>query len=364
MKTSTTISALAKALSAAQAEMPAVAFDSTNPFLHNRYASLGAVIEASRPVLAKHRLAVTQFPANDGETIGVETILAHESGEFISERLSIALGEEKGKSRAQVAGSIITYLRRYAWASVLGLYADEDTDGNAPESRQNAPRQAGAVPRSKATPAAASQASAPAAASTPPKQEPTRRVPTPETRKWMIAQIGPELTEMARDYFVQLGQLMDNERLEELPLRFVPTNKADMEKLKDAIVNFGNGDQATAAFPANPDAPLQDKNSAAANTPADGEPPVDDGLPPEGHFDSPNAPWRSFKVPFGGSAGTTLAELDKKKLFGFWANFKVEDTYQGKPRSPQKIAADKIFRAMLDEAGKHYKFTPPEDVTP
>ena len=41
------------------------------------------------------------------------------------------MGTEKGKSSAQVAGSVITYLRRYSWVSILGLYAEEDTDGTS-----------------------------------------------------------------------------------------------------------------------------------------------------------------------------------------------------------------------------------------
>jgi len=45
------------------------------------------------------------------------------------------VGEERGKSTAQVAGSVITYLRRYALAAILGIYADEDTDGNGHEKQ-------------------------------------------------------------------------------------------------------------------------------------------------------------------------------------------------------------------------------------
>jgi hypothetical protein len=66
-----------------------------------------------------------------GEFVGVESILMHESGEFVSERILIPLTEEKGKSKVQSAGSTLTYLRRYSWASILGMYSDEDSDGVA-----------------------------------------------------------------------------------------------------------------------------------------------------------------------------------------------------------------------------------------
>lgn len=150
MNKSESITHLATALAKAQAEMPVAVLDATNPFLKNKYASLGSVITASRPVLAKHKLSLVQFPISyphpadgrgDGaqgtarpttEYIGVESILTHESGEFIAERILISLTEEKGKSRVQAAGSALTYLRRYSWAAILGMYADEDADGSSP----------------------------------------------------------------------------------------------------------------------------------------------------------------------------------------------------------------------------------------
>ena len=132
MTKSESITKLAAALAAAQPEMPVAVFDATNPFLKSRYASLGAVIEASRPILAKHKLSLVQFPISDAAGVGVESILAHESGEFIAERIVIPLVEEKGKTRVQCAGSTLTYLRRYSWAAILGMYSDEDSDGGSP----------------------------------------------------------------------------------------------------------------------------------------------------------------------------------------------------------------------------------------
>ena len=138
MNKSESITHLATALALAQAEMPVAVFDATNKFLNNKYASLGAVIEASRPILAKHKLSLVQFPiGTDGTegtqgTVGIESILMHESGEFVAERILIPLGEEKGKTKVQCAGSTLTYLRRYSWASILGMYSDEDSDGSSP----------------------------------------------------------------------------------------------------------------------------------------------------------------------------------------------------------------------------------------
>jgi hypothetical protein len=130
MNKSETIAKLAEALSRAQAEMPAAKFNSVNPFLKNKYADLGSIIDTAKPVLGKFGLAVTQLPYNGGDRVGVETVLTHASGEWISASFSLPSADEKGKSNAQVAGSIITYLRRYSLAAILGMYSDEDTDGN------------------------------------------------------------------------------------------------------------------------------------------------------------------------------------------------------------------------------------------
>ena len=135
MDKSETIASLAKALSLAQGEMKPAAMNATNPFLKNRYADLGSIIEAARPVMAKNGLTFSQLVYRDETGIGVETVLMHASGEWISSRLSVEVGEERGKSTAQVAGSVITYLRRYALAAILGIYADEDTDGNGHEKQ-------------------------------------------------------------------------------------------------------------------------------------------------------------------------------------------------------------------------------------
>lgn len=131
MNKSPSISKLADALSKAQAEMPAVKMNATNPFLKNKYADLGAVIEATRPVLTKNGLSISQFPTSDGDRIGLTSILMHTSGEWLEDTIFISPSDSKGLSVAQSAGVVISYLRRYQWQSIIGVYSDEDTDGHA-----------------------------------------------------------------------------------------------------------------------------------------------------------------------------------------------------------------------------------------
>lgn len=129
MNSSQSISNLAVALVKAQAKMPTVKFDAKNPFLKNQYATLGAVIETSRPVLAENGLAITQFPFSQEGRVGVRSILIHESGEYIEDVMTLVPESSKGLSINQAAGVTITYIKRYAWAAIAGIIAEEDNDG-------------------------------------------------------------------------------------------------------------------------------------------------------------------------------------------------------------------------------------------
>ncbi len=136
MYKSETIAKLAEALSQAQAEIKGAEMKAVNPFLHNKYADLGSVIEAARPALAKHGLSFTQLVGGNFESMTLDTMLMHSSGEYIGEIISLPVSEEKGRSLAQSAGAIITYLRRYSLSALLGIYADEDTDAQQKKSQQ------------------------------------------------------------------------------------------------------------------------------------------------------------------------------------------------------------------------------------
>lgn len=140
MSQSPSIANLASALSKAQAKLPKVKFDAKNPFLNNSYATLGAVIETAKPILAEFGLAVVQFPVSQEGRIGVRTALLHESGEFMEDVVTLVPESAKGLSINQSAGVTISYLRRYAYVAVLSMYADEDTDGDVQnaDSQDNA----------------------------------------------------------------------------------------------------------------------------------------------------------------------------------------------------------------------------------
>lgn len=121
------IAKLAAALVALQADLKPVDKSANNPFFHSSYAPLPEIMKAVQPLLAKHKLAVTQFMTNiDGQS-ALRTILLHESGECIEDVVPLLLAKQDPQSQ----GSAVTYARRYGVMAVLGLVADEDDDGNA-----------------------------------------------------------------------------------------------------------------------------------------------------------------------------------------------------------------------------------------
>lgn len=163
MQRSESISQLAAALAKAQSVMTGALRDSENPHFRSRYADLASVWEACREPLSSNGLSVAQLPGiTDRGTVTVETVLLHESGEFIGGTIEIPAA----KSDAQAIGSALTYARRYSLAAVVGI-APEDDDaegavgrGNAPGKKTQAPKKEGGSPPSakKAAPAPNSEA--------------------------------------------------------------------------------------------------------------------------------------------------------------------------------------------------------------
>jgi len=113
------------ALVAALSELTNLAKDKVNPHFKSRFTSLDAILDATRPVLAKHGLALSQEPVFEDGMAGVVTRIIHTSGESRESKLILPLRDQS----AQGVGSAISYARRYSAAAVLGIASDEDDDG-------------------------------------------------------------------------------------------------------------------------------------------------------------------------------------------------------------------------------------------
>lgn len=122
------------ALSKAQAEMEVAKKDSTNPFFKSSYSDLTSIVSASRPSLTKNGLAIIQrVKTNNDNKMYLLTRLCHSSGQWIESNMII----NPPKSDIQAIGSYITYLRRYNWASIVGVVSDDDDDGNKAVENHN-----------------------------------------------------------------------------------------------------------------------------------------------------------------------------------------------------------------------------------
>jgi hypothetical protein len=151
VRRSASIAALAAALAKAQGEMAGAAKDKTNPHFKSSYADLASVWDACRGPLSANGLAVLQPCYAVGGRVTVTTILAHSSGEFIEVDLVMTATQ----ATPQGIGSAITYARRYALSSMVGV-APEDDDGNA--ASQQGPSRPQAAPRPAPAPAPAAEA--------------------------------------------------------------------------------------------------------------------------------------------------------------------------------------------------------------
>ena len=121
---------LATALSKAQAEFTTVPQSGFNPHFKNKFSTFQDHVDAARPILAKHGLAISQMPnlIAESDRFVLTTILMHESGEsIVSNQPIFAM-----KQDAQSMGSAITYAKRYAYGAILGMASgDFEDDGNA-----------------------------------------------------------------------------------------------------------------------------------------------------------------------------------------------------------------------------------------
>lgn len=119
---------LAKALLAAQKDMPGLQKNAINPHFKNKYISLDTLMESILPVLNKHGLVLMQEPTYDApEATLTTTFILAETGESTSSEMMLCMA----KNDPQGQGSAITYARRYSLMSALGLVADNDDDGEA-----------------------------------------------------------------------------------------------------------------------------------------------------------------------------------------------------------------------------------------
>lgn len=144
MKHSDSLKEIAQALAKCQQKFELAKRESVNPDFVSRYADLGTIIRTAQPILGTEGLAYTQTLETDlsTRTVTVLTLLMHVSGEWLSGELEVPATQSDDKGDfldIQTIGAAITYARRYALQSILGIAADLDDDGSSLTDRGTRP---------------------------------------------------------------------------------------------------------------------------------------------------------------------------------------------------------------------------------
>ena len=148
---SESITALACALSAFQAQCEAATKNAANPHLKNKYADLASIWDAIREPLGVNGLSVVQLPMPGvGGVINLRTQLLHKSGEWIASELAMPCA----KQDPQGYGSALTYARRYALAAMLGVTQEDDDADRAVRGPAAQPAQQQRPPQAQPKPSA------------------------------------------------------------------------------------------------------------------------------------------------------------------------------------------------------------------
>ena len=136
-RSSDTIGNISGALAKAQAELtnPEKSLVATirSPFPRERdrtfrYAPLSSGLDIIRKTLGRHEIATIQSTEIDKEAglLRLTTILSHSSGEWISSEWPVCLITDIAS--AQRMGAALTYARRYALFTLVGIAGEDDLD--------------------------------------------------------------------------------------------------------------------------------------------------------------------------------------------------------------------------------------------
>jgi hypothetical protein len=147
MRQSENITNLLMALLSAQAEYTTLPKDKEG--YGYKYTDLDTVITTIKPIFIKNKLGFMQsLTTLDNGKNGLTTRIFNEKGEWIEDTIALPDVAMAKTNAAQNVGASITYMRRYALCSILGISSDEDVDADVNQQqtsklpqKQTAPKQ-------------------------------------------------------------------------------------------------------------------------------------------------------------------------------------------------------------------------------
>jgi hypothetical protein len=126
MQMSAEINEIAAALAAAQAIIKNPDKTKVNPHFKSKYADLATGLDCIRPALSANGIAIVQATeiGRDG-MLTLVTRLVHSSGQYFGCTYPVAGGMDHQK-----LGAALTYAKRQALFTIVGVCGDDDDDGN------------------------------------------------------------------------------------------------------------------------------------------------------------------------------------------------------------------------------------------
>ena len=144
-RSSESVAAIATALAKAQTELSNPEKSMVGTIYSNRsdtpqsfrYASLSSGLDIIRRTLGSAQIAITQTTGIDQVSgmVNLNTVLLHTSGEWISSDWPVCQISETSAPRRM--GAALTYARRYALFTMVGIAGEDDLD--APDLTNDQP---------------------------------------------------------------------------------------------------------------------------------------------------------------------------------------------------------------------------------
>ena len=246
------IGAIAGALAKAQAELtnPEKSLTATiaaafprEPARSFRYASLASGLDLVRKCLGQHEIATVQTTAIDREAgfIHLTTVLAHSSGEWMSSDWPVCAVTET--SAPHRMGAALTYARRYALFTLVGIAGEDDLDApdfddTPPDHNPDKANGRTSIPTSPTAPRRK-----------PPLSKPTLNADASAAARQQI------LTEMAG---LAVGDELDHWAYHSLPMKNTLT-ATDARLVEEAFQAKLLGHEGIAMIPSSPIPPVRDE---------------------------------------------------------------------------------------------------------
>lgn len=150
MRQSESINTLLKSLTMAQSEYPTLPKDKKG-YGYN-YTDLDTVITTIKPIFEKNKLGFIQsLTTLENGKNGITTRIFSVEGEWIEDTIALPDVAMAKTNAAQNLGASITYMRRYALCSMLGISSDEDVDATTTTETQSKQTQSKQTQKQQAT---------------------------------------------------------------------------------------------------------------------------------------------------------------------------------------------------------------------